>query len=553
MSVFARFLERYLLLREGVVWYNTFIKVKKIKNMKKIILSFFIALFVIGSIPILSFASTEQQVPVGALAQLLAAIQTLVEKVGDLQKVIDKAGSTPANMETSSNVPSSGVIQSSSITNNQSDQLLSACCACHEWVMGAPGNIVSTGACSTLTCQPGYMKEFAPQSLCFANGGTPSNSLINGTNNQGTKNNQKQNDTSYQAGISYITIAKDANAPLSNVILAGQNGVELHKIRFVASGNDLTLKKITLQLVRANKRLWAIGDVAANFSTISLYDGSTLVGQGIMNSNGLAIFSGMNVVLPKDTQKVLTVKTNISSSGTLKENSTLALQIYSTKPNDLEIYDANGLINPKSISLLNNAESNFNLYKSVTPGVANMLSNGTKIGQFNDVIGKYNITNTTPSGGRALSLSNLNVRVVLGGSYSPQSTVTNFKLYDESDTLIATGVSKIILTGSNPSVVVKFSIAPGFVQEIGAGTSKTYTVKADTTGIRNYVPSGSNVSLTTKIEGTRGYSSSDLTGPEYYWGSGDIAYQYITGTYGAKIGGNTASNSYEVNGATFTY
>jgi len=76
---------------------------------------------------------------------------------------------------------------------------------------------------------------------------------------------------------------------------------------------------------------------------------------------------------------------------------------------------------------------------------------------------------------------------------------------------------------------------------ITAGSTETYTVKADTTSVRTGLASGTSASYSTKINGTQG----SATGGGLTWG--------YTPSGGSAITGLTISDSYSVNGPTFTY
>lgn len=348
-----------------------------------------------------------------------------------------------------------------------------------------------------------------------------------------------------------LTIARDAAAPTAKIILAGQSGVELHKIRFEAKNEDLTLKKITFVLTSPSTTVWNVTTTASNFTQVYLYDGSTLLGQGTVNSqDGTVSISGVNVTLGKDTQKVLTLKVDVSPSGTMAPVKVAGIKINSSSTDDMEIYSSTGLMSD-GITVTSDAASNYMLYHDAAPSIVNALSNATKVGQASDVIGKFTITNAAPAGGRTMTISTSTITVSLGGSYSASSSVTTFKLYDESDTLLASGTGTVAGNASTSKDIVFGTFTT--TQEIAAGSSKTYTLKADTTNIRMGVASGSTVNLVTKIGGTKGYTSTYGSGPEYYWNTGNVVYSYTPANGGVLKDGNTASDSYQVDGATLTY
>lgn len=522
--------------------------------------------------PTISFASTGQQIPAGMFAQLLAAIQNLVEKIDELQQSSESVISTPIT-KNEIVTPTAGQLSKTGdqiITPNQNDKLIIGHTYEIRWNSSLGSESVSLSLKTNIN---GVPTTVAVIGSALASDGRikwniPSSVPI--TSENGAKNNYWIDLSGKAYGIEsgrfsivaseilipkneYVRIIKDAFAPVSKITLAEQKGVELHKIRFEASGNDLVLRKITLQLVRANKKLWALKDVAANFSVVYLYDGSILLSQGTVNpSTGLVIFSRMNTILPKDEGKILTVKADIASSDVIKNNSTLAFRVYSTKPNDLEIHGASGLINPKSINLIGNAESDFNLYKSVAPTITNSIQNGTRVGVVDDVIGKFTITNAAPVGGTSLRLYWFSPTIEMSGSCSQSSIVNGFKLFD-GDTLVASPPSTAFLK-CNQSGGFQYAYTFSRQQlEIPAGASKTLTIKANTTNIRAGVPSGSQISLFSQVYGAKGYRSIAGNFEEPYWYQGNVNYEYTTGISKNVHLNNMASDSYPVAGATLTY
>lgn len=363
-----------------------------------------------------------------------------------------------------------------------------------------------------------------------------------------------------------LTIAADSSKPTSKIVLAGQTGVELNKIRLEASNEDLELRKITLQLLSASSTWKTATSTAPNFAMVYLYDGSTLLQSASVNSvTGKVLFaldSSKYVTLPQSQQKVLTLKADVSGSGILEPTSVVAVMVNSSSTDDMEVYSSQGQLAEGSITVTSSSTSNYFLFHDAAPTITNALSNATgKIGQSTDVVGKFTIANSAPAGGRTLTLESFAVVASLSLSPSSSSSVTNFRLYDEADQLVATSAATTIygygVTASSTATVTFASTSGAWVtQEIGANSSKTYTVKADTSNIESAVSNAgtTNTTLSLKVDGTKGYLSTDgSTGPEYYWNTGGVVYRYTQATTGMEFGSNSASDSYPVDGATLSY
>jgi hypothetical protein len=353
-----------------------------------------------------------------------------------------------------------------------------------------------------------------------------------------------------------LTIAADGTKPSSRIMVAGTNGVDFHKIRFEARNEALTLKKVTLEITTASSTVWVATSTVPNFGTVYLYDGALLLGSGTFNStNATVAISGFTVTLPQDTEKILTVKVDVTNSGPLVPKTVVAMRNYSTSTDDMEVYSSQGLLAGTSISVTSNAQSSFMLFHDTAPTMANALSSGTRSPGTNQEIGKFTVTNSAPAGGRTLYVDQLAIVVSLS-SAGPGGAVTTFRLYDDGGTLIATSSEgEISLTSSTTPQTKTFasSSASWTEQAVSAGTSRTFTLKADTTAIRTGVTTG-NVYLSTKVDGTKGYLSTDIAGPdEVFWNDGGLNYHYVQASTLTGFFWNQASDSYQVDGATLQY
>ncbi len=356
--------------------------------------------------------------------------------------------------------------------------------------------------------------------------------------------------SSVTIGTPSVTISRSADAPSSQIILAGDSGVVLNKIKFEASYEDLTLKKITLELTSASSTKWnTTTSIAANISKVYLYDGDTLLNSGgTPITDGKAVITGLDLNLPADQSKVLTVKADITDSGTLTSKSVGGIKVKSANTTDMEIYSSTGLMS-SGITVTSTA-SNYFLFTDTAPEVSAVSGwDGSRTGvpATQEPIAKYTIENP---GTRALTLTQLKLTVSLTGVSSATSQVSQFKLYDESDTVIAT--SSDTVAGPTTTEII-FNISPG--EEIAAGASKTYVIKADTTAIEagESNPAQTTARLSTYIGGEKGYDSSDTSGTdELYWGDSHLTYSY-TPTGGTEITGLKACDSVTVYGATLSY
>jgi hypothetical protein len=109
------------------------------------------------------------------------------------------------------------------------------------------------------------------------------------------------------AGTLNVERAPDDTESEAGLVVGGASNVVLGKFKFTAIDEELKLTK---------SRVSVAGASVNGVASLSLYDGSTLVGGPVnIDGTGNAYFTGMNFVIPKDGSKVLTVKGNLNSVG----------------------------------------------------------------------------------------------------------------------------------------------------------------------------------------------------------------------------------------------
>ncbi|MFH1047380.1 MAG: hypothetical protein V1738_03690 [Patescibacteria group bacterium] len=108
-----------------------------------------------------------------------------------------------------------------------------------------------------------------------------------------------------EAGDLTVVLAPEDADTEAGIIVGGTSNAVLAKYKFTAEFEEM---KVT-------KAMFDVED-ASSVTSVSLWSGSTLVGGPVgVTGDGVASFSGMNFVVPKDSNKVLTVKGNMASVG----------------------------------------------------------------------------------------------------------------------------------------------------------------------------------------------------------------------------------------------
>ena len=336
-----------------------------------------------------------------------------------------------------------------------------------------------------------------------------------------------------------LTVTKDSSASGSKVLTAGLSMVELNKLNFAATVEDMTLTKIALSVPAGS---------ADSFSTIYLKDGATTIGSTTLFGSD-AVFSGLNVAIPADGTKVLGVFADITASGVMTPAATSAIGLRGTaQTTDFVVQKASGgeLTSITSSTL---ALGNTFLFHNSAPTLALAADSpsGTKSGAAGQEVAKFTVYN---GGTKDMRMASLAVTVAPAG-LGTGGQVTGFELWDGTSKLTTTTTATFAT-----STVVTFDkendnsgALDNFV--ISAGTTKTFTVKADTTNMRTGLTSGQNSSLTLTIAGSTGFVQGDTLN-ETNWADGGLTYFY-TPTGGSPVGPYSAADQYPVSGNTLTY
>lgn len=183
-----------------------------------------------------------------------------------------------------------------------------------------------------------------------------------------------------------VTVALDAGTPPYSVAAGGQTNVELSRIKFSASNEDVDLKAVALELVGAasNTPIDLVG------RKVTLWDGSTQVGEAVFPTSDWATSSSVtNFRIPRDGSKVLIVKgdiASISNSGPL------------TASGDLLKVDWDG----DNRGLNGTYGTGVSSGTTITPTGSDTASNGVRVFKSYPTFEKVNISSALINGEQAV-------------------------------------------------------------------------------------------------------------------------------------------------------
>jgi hypothetical protein len=389
-----------------------------------------------------------------------------------------------------------------------------------------------------------------------------------------------------------VSFTLDSSSPALKWVQAGATDQTLAVFRFDALYEDIRLDTLPLQLATSTAG-GADGAGVANASNtpsdltmVTVWDGSTKVGEAIFSASDFATATLTGVVVPKDAQKLLTVKGDLA-----------AIAIGgAAKPGHLVMvnYDANSSADETNLGAVGVGISSGS---TVAAGGSDSATNGARLVKAIPTVTKLSLasqkfSNTTgqsmyrfkvaaPSGGNGLSLYKFTFSVATSisgylqempgdGNVDPEVSdfrVTNFKVYcyDDSgfsspscgswdnsgllnqgsiadDSTIASALpasnEHLISVTFNPTDSTQGSTAEAI--RVPAGGTRYFVLKVDVTGASS-TPSivvkmqgdaqFASLNNSAKLDGRGGACGSDLTCAGDDWDTG----RYIFATTAANV------------------
>lgn len=307
-----------------------------------------------------------------------------------------------------------------------------------------------------------------------------------------------------------LNVTLDASSPAYKLVAAGTNDVVIGAFKLRAGGESIMVQKIGLKLTSG---------VPGDLNKVTVYDGATKVGEGFFffgSSASVTLLS--NVLVPKDTDKVLTIKGDFSPIGTgeavtvsghLVQVDFLSGQGIGTSSGT--IVNATGSTAVAGVRVAKSFLTVTDISSTLTPGG---LADG-RLMRFKvtaDVHGPVGLTQLFVNVAPYLAqVKNVNISGFEDSSFStPISGVTSSGALRSTDACptgcIVNVLSNIGITtsGGTPTAV-----------QIPAGSTRYFEVRGTVTGIQ------SGASVTTKLVGDGAYtgpvSAVSLVGKDAYF------------------------------------
>jgi len=306
------------------------------------------------------------------------------------------------------------------------------------------------------------------------------------------------------------SVALDSSTPTGKLIPSNSTGNIMTVLRFKATGEPINISKIRLGLTNASS-------TGVDMTSVSVYDGSTLLASGVFNGAGSPDGSGYNasstftlnpvLAIAANSEKVITVKADIASMepylpvATAGHSISINYQYNTSNSMNLGTGQSSGVgIAPYSPTT---AQTAVMIYRSV-PTVStvalstNTLSNGTmdlykfKVtadakGDIDLVKFTFKIATTNPTTGGPITIKDITlVDVTDTTEVTLNATTTNSSFYAD----LGSGILDVYTYAAGATWGTATT-----TRTVGAGQSRTFVLRATLGG------TGSGASVTTDLEG----------------------------------------------------
>lgn len=323
------------------------------------------------------------------------------------------------------------------------------------------------------------------------------NSLVAGTNLTGAPVNQTTTDAGIRMSIAAsgaitVAVAPSDTESEAGLLVGGSSNAVLAKFRLTAQNEELKLTKARIALAQAS---------VSAVSSVSLYDGSTLVGGPTsLDSNGHADFTGMNFVIAKDGSKTLTVKAALNTVGPSGATSGLDLttQLCDGVSNggncdtgvvEASTFEVRGTSAGSSTQLTSFSAGDIGgatkIIRKTKPTLSVVALPSTTLNNGTVVLSRFTVS---ADAAEQIAVKKVTFNAAINGAGALTIASPAVREVGQSTDITATNT----LAGTcNATGTCTISILFGSEQSIAAGTSKTFELRAV---VSNVTTSGDSIS-----------------------------------------------------------
>lgn len=341
--------------------------------------------------------------------------------------------------------------------------------------------------------------------------GVSTTQTIDATGTTSAQNGQKMT----IATSGQYRVALDASTPTGKLVAANTTGNIMTVLKFSATSEQINVSKIRLALLSASS-------TANDLSTVYIYDGSTLLGSGVLGTGNAAGASAnasstftlsTPLQIPANSDKIVTIKADIAPIYTTNTVATaghqIAIDYYGSASTSENL--GNGASSGQEVAnySVNTAQSLAYIYRSV-PTVSkkalasNVLAAGSSVPLY-----KFSVA--------ADAKGDIDLYKFTFQFATSSATLASIVLYDVTDSneiVVNNNNTAVPLANTDYEFVLELNDTATTPRTVSAGTTRTFELRGQVSGT---IASGSSVS--TQMQGDATY---DLASGTYMDAAGDL-------------------------------
>lgn len=299
----------------------------------------------------------------------------------------------------------------------------------------------------------------------------------------------------YISAVGTLTVTVDGDTPVAKQMVMGTTDNEVARFKLAANASeDITVTDLTLSA--------AVSSAATGtFKNMKLFMDGVQVGQTVnfnatpTTTNANADFTGLSLTVPKNGNKTLVVKADVSTSDEGATSAgTATFKLLVNKGSGATSITAKGASSGTALTLAadtlilgqatdtDQSANAMTAYRTkITVAYASDSPSGASVGQEAPVVMKINITNTANVGNYPATIESLNFAISQTGVSKAAATARELKVYKESVSSGNLVGTTSFAAANNHNLSDSGFTDAGFTNvEIAPGATKTFFVTLDT-------------------------------------------------------------------------
>ena len=261
------------------------------------------------------------------------------------------------------------------------------------------------------------------------------------------------------------SIAESASgaAPADKMVLANSTAT-VHAVDFAATSDDFTIYEMVLEMENGANAAATVANVIIKYGGVAVANGSLPL------SGASASFTGLNILVPKDTTKTLTFDLQFGNVGVGAASSAMDATL------NMESYKARDTVGNITTDTTERQSNNIYVRKAY-PSVAAMTLPTSSLVGGEQTLSKFSLT----ANGGTIALASLSWDIAKDTATKIASTSTSAKLFVDGNDVSSLG-TWVHTTADGTWTTGKISFLFTSDYDVPAGTAKTFELKDSITG-----------------------------------------------------------------------